>query len=46
MGLTESNSRQEDIENNHKLIRRFNSEAYGDLTVVKNKADQSLWALK
>ena len=46
MGLTESNLKQGQIEANHKLIRRYNSEAYGDLTVVQDKQDQKMWALK
>lgn len=46
MGLTESDSKQQDLELTHKLIRRYTSEAYGDLTVVQNKNDLSFWALK
>ena len=37
MGLTESNSNKSKIEQHYKLIRRYTSECYGDLTVVQHK---------
>ena len=47
MGATDSNlTREERIDNDYKLIRRYTCPCYGELTVIQDKKTKKLYALK
>lgn len=46
MGTSGSSERLDSCDEKYKLVRRFNSDIYGDVTIIQNKNNKCLYALK